>query len=390
MLNSITDDSSANGHRVTPGATTTDRRGAPKILEIGAAPFMWHAFPDTTSFYSSWNDETASAPEHGRYVVSLASLPGLLRRLADPSFDLVVVHVLPVNPWSGRALARTLFRRSLLTGRIPACRGFGAELLRRPTKAAVAVLDFEDGSTIARHNAFLLDRATLYFKRELPADHWQSFSGTLHWRVATPRFRSLPRNRARIAKLRPLSLGLPFPVAHRVGSLPPDCEKTIDVFFAGRILGSSTVRERGLDELRALRHEGYVIDVSDAALPLDEYLARCGRAHLVWSPEGYGWQCFRTYEAAICGAVPLCNRQSVERYRPLMDGVHAVYYDVEPGELTRAVKAALADRDRLRAIGAAARRHVLAFHMPAAVAGHVVKSTLEMAGRRAPAGNAPR
>ncbi len=390
MPNSIEYGCHADRHRVAHGMNGAAPAGAPKILEIGAVPFMWQAFPDTTSFYSSWNSETASAPEHGRHIVSLASLPGLLRRIADPSFDLIVVHVPPVNPWSGRALARTVFRRSLLSGRIPACRGFGGELLRGPFKAAVAVLDFEDAATVARHNAFLLDRATLYFKRELPADHWQAFSGTLHWRVATPRFRSHPRNRARIAKLRPLSLGLPFSVADRIGSLPPDYEKTVDVFFAGRIRGSSTVRQRGFDELQALRHEGYVIDVSDEVLPLDQYLARCGRAHLVWSPEGFGWQCFRTYEAAICSAVPLCNRPGIERYRPLMDGVHAVYYDVEPGELTRVVRAALADPDRLRAIAAAARQHVLAHHMPAAIASHVVESTLETAGHRPPAGNTSR
>ena len=141
------------------------------------------------------------------------------------------------------------------------------------------------------------------------------------------------------------------------------------------------MRERGYAELLALRREGYAIDVSDSALPLDEYLARCARAHLVWSPEGFGWQCFRTYEAAICGTAPLCSRPGVERYRPLIEGVHAIYYDVEPGELTRAVKAALADPPRLRAIGAAAREHVQAFHTPAAIARHIVDAAAEIAGR---------
>lgn len=373
------------GDRVTAVATGSEAACmTPKILEIGATPFMWHAFPETTSFYSSWNDETTIAPERGRRVVSLASLPGLARRLADRSYDLVVVHAPAASPWSGRALARTLFRRSMLQGNVAAGRNLGAELLRGLVKAPIAVLDFEDSSTVARCNRFILDRATVYFKRELPADHWQAFSGTLHPRVPTSRFRLRPRNRERVAKLRPLSLGIPLPVAARRESLaPPECEKSIDVFFAGRIRGSSTVRERGRDELEALRREGYAIEVSEAELPLDEYLARCARAHLVWSPEGYGWQCFRTYEAAICGAAPLCNRASVERYRPLLDGVHAVYYDSEPGELTRAVKAALADRDRLRAIGAAARDHVLSFHTPAEIARHVVDTAMNIARRHA-------
>src|SRR6202035_4308583 len=107
-------------------------RKAPKILEIGAVPYMWEVFPDSTEFYSSWPDETTSAPEQGRHIVSLATLPRLARRLADPTLDLIVVHAPPFNPWSGRALARTIFRRSALHGNIPLFRAFGTELLRRP------------------------------------------------------------------------------------------------------------------------------------------------------------------------------------------------------------------------------------------------------------------
>jgi Glycosyl transferases group 1 len=357
-------------------------RTAPNIIEIGAVPYMWEVFPDTTEFHSTWPDETTSAPEQGRYIVSLATLPRLVRRLADGSIDLIVVHAPSFNPWSVRALVRTFFRRSVLAGNLPVWRGMGAELLRWPVAAPIVVLDLEDATTIPRSNLFLLDKAALYFKRELPADHWGVFAGTAHWRVPTPRFRAGTRNRERIGKLRPISLGVPFGVARRIAASPPvDGEKTIDVFFAGRIRDSSTVRERGFAELQALRQDGYAIDVSDAAFPLDEYLARCARAHLVWSPEGFGWQCFRTYEAAICGTVPLCSRPGIERHAPLIEGVHAVYYDVEPGGLTRAVRAALADRARLRAIGAAAREHVQAFHTPAAIARHVVDAAAAIAGR---------
>src|SRR5215470_11249927 len=110
-------------------------RAAPKILEIGPSPFMWHAFPATTEFYSSWPDETTSAPEQDRHIVSLVTMPRLARRLFDPSLDLIVVHAPPFRPWGGRALIRALFRRSALNGNLPAFRGFGAELLRFPVAA---------------------------------------------------------------------------------------------------------------------------------------------------------------------------------------------------------------------------------------------------------------
>jgi hypothetical protein len=361
---------------IAPSMDIETGRAAPKILEIGATPYMWHAFPETTEFYSNWPDDTFTAPAHGRRIVSLATLPGLSRRIADPTFDLIVAHAPGAAAWSGRGIARALFRRSVLRGHLPVIRGFGTELLRRRSAAPLAVLDFEDTIGIERSHLFLLDKAALYFKRELPMDHWQVFTRTGHRRVPTPRFRSDARNRERIAKLRPISLGLPLGMADRLVASPPAEEKTIDVFFAGRIQNSSTVRQRGLRELIALRQEGYAIEVVESALAADEYLTRCARAHLVWSPEGFGSQCFRTYEAAICGAAPLLNRQSIERHRPLIDGVHALYYDVEPGELARAVRAALADRDRLRAIGIAARDHVKTFHTPAAIARHVVETTI--------------
>jgi hypothetical protein len=366
-----------------PAMESDSGRSAPKILEIGAIPYMWHAFPDTTEFYSTWPDETFADPGRGRHIVSLATLPGLARRIADPAFDLVVAHAPASPPWSGRALGRALFRRSTLRGNLAVARGVGIELLRRRAATPLAVLDFEDSIGIERSNLFLLDRAVAYFKRELPIDHWQVLARTAHPRVPTPRFRGIERNRARIAKLHPISLGLPLGAADGLIALPPSEEKTIDVFFAGRIGDSSTVRQRGFAELLTLLEAGYAIDVADTTLPFEEYLARCARAHLVWSPEGFGWQTFRIYEAAICGAAPLVSRPSIERYRPLIDGIHAVYYDVEPGELARTARAALRDRDRLRAIGRAAHDHVKAFHTPAAIAHYVVETALSAAGRPA-------
>jgi Glycosyl transferases group 1 len=368
---------------IAPAMASDSGRAAPKILEIGPTPFIWCAFPDTTEFYSTWPDETFAAPSRGRHIVSLATLPVLARRIADPAFDLIVAHAPASSPWSGRALVRALFRRSVVRGNPPMVRGLGIELLRGRAAAPLVVLDFEDTTGIERSNLFLLDRAVLCFKRELPIDHWQVFARTRHWRVPTPRFRAVERNRARIAKLRPISLGLPLATSERLVASPPSEQKTIDVFFAGRIGNSSTVRQRGLEELMALREEGYAIEVADTALPFDQYLERCARAHLVWSPEGFGWQTFRIYEAAICGAAPLLSRPSIERYRPLVEGIHAVHYDVEPGELARTVRAALADRDRLRVIGRAARDHVKAFHTPAAIARHVVETAMSATGCRA-------
>ena len=152
--------------------------------------------------------------------------------------------------------------------------------------------------------------------------------------------------------------------------------KFVDVFFSGRIADSSSIRTRGLAELRALHGNGVKIDIPDAPLPREEYYRRCARAWLVWSPEGLGWDCFRHYEAPACWSVPVINQPTIERYRPLVGGQHAIYYDPEPGGLTRAVISALEDKARLLQMAQAARDHVVAHHTQSAIARHIVSKTL--------------
>jgi len=351
---------------------------APRILEIGEHRLMREAYAETTTHWST-APALADAGPHDR-LVTLASLPVLRRALASNDFDLVVVQPGPFPPWDWQAVARSLFRRSALRGVMPYFRMFGQQMIRGNVAAPVAVWDWEDSPFIFSHNQFLLDRATLFFKRELPVDHWRVFMRTVHERLPTPRFRLLDKQRRRVAKLRPISLGLPSGREKIAAARPVAAEqKTADVFFAGRVAGSSTVRERGLAELLALRDKGVRVDVPDKPLPLDEYLARIARAWLTWSPEGFGYDCFRTYEAAICGSVPILNRQTVERYQPLRDGEHCFYYDAEPGNLSAVIARALQDRSHLGQTAAAARAFVLAEHTPAALARYVAETTLNAA-----------
>ncbi len=348
----------------------------PRIIEIGEVPLMRQAFPHTTEFFATGPLRPDDLGPNDRHV-SLGTLAHLRRRLAARDVDIVVVQPAQHTPWSLRGLARDLFRRSALWGRAPILRTLGPQLVRGTVAAPIAVWDIEEVPYIFAHNFYLLDRADLYFKRELPPDHWRVFMSTGHWRTPTPRYRAVPLHRSRIAKLRPLSLGPPFEVVGHPAAAPlPPLEKTVDVFFSGRVEQSSTVRVRGMAELLRLRAEGFRIDIADKPLPLAEFLRRCAQAHIVWSPEGYGWECFRTYEAALCGSVALQNRQTVDRHQPLKDGIHALYYDVEPGELTRVIVAALADKDRLARIAAAGRTHVLDHHTPAAIARYIVATTL--------------
>ncbi len=342
-----------------------------RILEIGDAPLFKRAFPaNTQAIWTGSNRADESAP--GWQNFALARWPEMRRAVRSGRFDLIVCHPPLYAPWDPRALARAIFGRRTLAGQSPLIRGLGTALVRGQLAAPLVVIDRDDLPLINHHNFRLLDRCRAYFKRELPTDRWRVFMKTAHPNLPTPRLRADPRQAARIARLHPISLGIRYDrLQHLVRD---DRPKSVDVFFAGISDANSTVRARGIAQLRKLAEQGLRIDIPDRALPLGEFFERCARAWLCWSPEGLGWDCFRHYEAAACGSVPLISQPAIERHRPLLDGVHALYYDIEDDGLERAVRAALSDTDRLRAIAAAGRAHVMTHHTEAGLCRYVVET----------------
>ena len=346
------------------------------IVEIGPRPYIARSFAGETVFFS-----TDSARDRPEGVGLLPSLGDLWAALARPDVELVVCHPNFSAPWSVRHINRSVFSWRFVQGRSPLFRTIGPELARWRGRAPLVVVDHEDLPVINRNNLPLLDRCDLWFKRELPADHWRVFTKTAHPNLPTPRFRSSPRRQAWVRKLRPLSIGLPSG-SQALLPLPPR-EKQFDLFFSGRVAGSSTVRERGVAEIEALAARGVSIDRPDKPLPPAEFYARCAAAWLVWSPEGLGWDCFRHYEAPACGSVPLINQPFIDRHQPLIGGEHAIYYDPEPGGLTRAALAALADKPALARIAAAGQAHVAAHHTPEALARYIVETARGLGPRDA-------
>src|SRR6185437_2560882 len=185
------------------------------ILEIGFRPYVAPSFPDETVFFST--GETAPPPG----VRLVRSMPELWGLVGSAETELIVCHPNFVSPWTLRHINRNIVSRRFIEGRSPLMRAIGPELLRRRRRAKLVVLDHEDLPLINRDNLFLLDRCDLWFKRELPADHWRVFTKTAHPQLPTPRFRSRPRNIRRVEKLQPLSIGLPLGVEDL---LPPPAQ----------------------------------------------------------------------------------------------------------------------------------------------------------------------
>ena len=151
--------------------------------------------------------------------------------------------------------------------------------------------------------------------------------------------------------------------------------KTSDVFFAVNVLGMLE-RERGLAELRELTSAGVKVDIPEQRIDRQEFYRRCAEAHLVWSPEGYGWDCFRHHEVAAMASVPVINAPSIRPYRPMRHGSECLYYVPERGALTRTILTALENRDELIAMGEAAREHAFSFKSRGEIGRYVVNETL--------------
>jgi len=343
-----------------------------RILELGDRALFASAFSDNTLLL--WTGAQKIELDVGRKNFGPAGAWFLLRALRENRFDLIVCHAPLHHPFGARWLLRLIGRHPLF---LPSTllRGSGVLFLRWATKTPIVVLDTEDSPAVNRHNLFLFPRCRAYFKRELPPDHWKVFFKTAHPGLPSARFRRSRFYGQCIEKLRPLSLGISEAKVAQIAGLPPASEKSADVFFAGS-LGNSSVRARGVEQLRSLREAGYVVDLAESPLSQAEYFARCARAWLTWSPEGYGWDCFRHYEAAVCGSVPVLSQPTVYRHRPLLDGIHGVYYDVEDDGLKTAITEALRDKQRLSAMARAAREHVLRHHTHRRLCEHVLEVAL--------------
>jgi len=352
--------------------------GEMNILEIGQFPLLKRTLPDrTTLIFTGENRSRVEDLEHR--VFSPGLLPWLTRALAKEEWDIVFCHV-PVRPlWDRRhglpAALKGLLRRLLRM------RTLGTYALGGRRAPPLVMLDFNDEPGIPAHAFRLLERAVVCFKRELPTDMAKAFLDSAPALRTHRQVMSSPFVRRNLGKLRPISAAVPDATARMALEKPSD--KDVDVFFAGSI--NSTLRSAGLPILRALQAEGCRVDVCEGGLPKGEYLARCARAWLTWSPEGYGWECLRHYEASLCLSVPVLSPPGILRHFPLLNGVHAIYYLAEGDGLREAILGALADKPRLEAMARAARAHALSHHTQSKVVEHM----LSVAIGEAEAGRAP-
>ncbi|MDG4896858.1 hypothetical protein P9272_25155 [Mesorhizobium sp. WSM4976] len=334
-----------------------------RILEVGRTPYLAGYFPGSVERFDTSAYENSTPPE-------FAGLLALLKAIGNESYDLIVCE--PNVRRRLDALSRLLFSKRIFSGRPSFSSIFAQQMFRRRLNVPVAVIDIEDHSRITAADRYLLARSPLYFKRELPSDEWRLLDSGDGF--AGRSLRSKPSLRAMMDKILPVSLGMSLDAEAFARGMARS-RKTSDVFFAGNVCGLPE-RERGLAELRELAAAGVKVDIPEQRIGRQEFFRRCAEAHLVWSPEGYGWDCFRHHEVAAMASVPVINAPSIRPYRPMRHGDECLYYVPEKGALTRTIFTALENRDALIAMGDAAREHAISFKRRSEIGRYVVNETL--------------
>jgi glycosyl transferase family 1 len=341
-----------------------------RILEVGEYCLIGGALPSRTDYVCTHlSRPLGDLPSNLRQLEPMQAI----RALRAGSYGLVIAHA-PAYAGLRASILRFAVQRPFRRMPILALRSNLARLV--PRHIPIVMLDLEDAPIVYASNLTLLDRALLCYKRELPADRARVFMQARAPALPEVGPRLGEVMMARLAKLRPISTGLSDAVL--AGAPPQPVAKTTDIFFAGRIAGSSTLRQSGSAELIQLASRGVQIDFVTQRLALPDFLGHAAAARLVWSPAGYGHECFRHLEAAACWSVPVINTPGIERYKPLRHGIHALYYDVEPGGLTKAVMDGLRQPERLARMSRAAHRHALRYHSHAALTRHILGEAAAM------------
>ncbi|MBI4241259.1 MAG: hypothetical protein HY613_06045 [Candidatus Rokubacteria bacterium] len=312
---------------------------------------------------------------------TLSDLPEIGRKVRAGVYDAVLCQHIRYALWSPVLPLLTSLRRGWQT-----LAGERASLIRFflprwvvGTGVPMAFVSPEDSPTIEAQNHPLLRVCRLCFVRELPVNPAHLLLNTApgHRRIVNvTRQRELDQIWRR---LRPISLGLRERTASLIERfrVQHSDRKDIDVFFAGWTRPYTARDPIYARQLRSLEGEGWRVEVTEDRIPQETFLEKCCRSWLVWSPQGLGWECWRHYEAAAAGAVPVINMPTIRRYAPLEHGRHALFYCVEGDHLGTVVRDALRDKDRLWAMGRAARQHVLDHHLHSRLLHHLVASLTE-------------
>jgi hypothetical protein len=351
--------------------TIEAKRG--KVLEVGGMKLVGRGREQFVQFIDTSFSTVPVSERRSRLGRILKQAISLWSEIQRPEYQLIVFRCFGRFIWRPELSWIVNVLRWLMRLFLRFC------LLRRRTQTQLVIIDLVDEMTIDGLDLWLLQRCDLYFKRELSQNVWTTLQ-----RVQPPydEYNSLPANprfRQLADKFRPISIGITGAHLIELREREPRkldvAKKRYDLFFAGAV-EHSTVRQAGLPWLARLQEEGYAVYLSTRRIEQQLFDELLSASWLCWSPEGSGWDCYRHYEACLAGSVPVINFPTIQRFAPLIHGVHCFYYAVEGDDLFQIIRAALTAKYRLKEMAVAARKHVLAHHTPDRVGDYILAESM--------------
>jgi len=279
----------------------------------------------------------------------------------------------PLRYWNPRKTAvrnsLNLVKQSLKGNALASLKAL--RVLRKSTLPVIAV-DRTDRPIVDNSRFPWLDLCTYYFKRELPTNPNNAFLYTSDKTEDSGNISRQPFFQRAIPKFKPISLGITNELFEKLEKIRP--KKEVDLFFAGGIANRPN-RSLGSAGLSRLQNEGYNVLLTDKKLSNPEYFQMAARSLICWSPEGFGYDCDRTYEVAALGSVPLLKYPPITCYKPFKNNESAIYYMHESFDIYDTVKSALQNREALVKMGAHAREHVRNHHTQGRIAEHLLQAS---------------
>jgi hypothetical protein len=298
------------------------------------------------------------------------SLADALYRFKSGEYEMVVYGKIPsffYNPRKGMFSNMSAYTKSI--AKFKSFRKCSrARKLLGVFSSKLVIIDLDDRSVIDNSRFDQAFHSRLYFKRELPQNPANAFLYTSSKNEDNGNISRQDFFKLIISKLRPISIGIQNSLALACDEMR--AQKSADVFFSGQLNGRPN-RVSGAKSLFRLREQGFRVDFPDCGLSHTEFLSRCAGALTVWSPEGFGYECYRTYEAATQGAVPILQYPTIHRHAPFIDGQSALYYGVENDHLFDVLRRSLGNPETLKVMGERAKSHALLHHTHSALSEHI-------------------
>ena len=233
-----------------------------------------------------------------------------------------------------------------------------------PKHSRIAVIDGRDLDKLSRDDVELLERADIFFKREIPLE--------------TPQIlRDLPDQLKKNAysqldKLRPVSFGINLSRFRKF--YPEQFEKKYDIAFLMNP-ANHPLRQRVFQALQEMRKE-FNIYLSDGGarngLSISEYYQVIKQSRLAVSVSGRGWDCLRHYEIVACGSVLMLNEPDIHTNNFFTPDNGALFFKSDMSDFAGKLRSLLNEPHKISKFTTTAIKHLERFFDVKATADYII------------------